>query len=386
MSAFHFEVLLLPTSLIFLLCLVATYRVVRSPAVAIVAALLKAGVYAAYFGLLFDGTFTFLDDIAYLQSGALLNAREIGVSNLDEQWPFVMSLVGGQHILYLFHNAYAFQMFGEGYYAPVALNVLITIFIAVLGARLAEKEFGLSPRSRNYFYILLLFHPDILAWSTVANGKDTLVLLAHVSLLWSASLFFSGRVRAAMAVAVPVVVFLLFLRFYVPLLFLLALVAVSVSARGSGRLKYMAVSMVALAALITLGMRDGLLDASFKILLDQFTNPVYGFIRMALTPVPFNTEVAYTFLNVPALLHWICMPLAVVGFFKIQGYGTRFSKFFIAYLLMFLALYALFRELQGPRHRYQMDYALALMQYLGFIAVARIQFPFLLKEPRTAPT
>jgi hypothetical protein len=98
---------------------------------------------------------------------------------------------------------------------------------------------------------------------------------------------------------------------------------------------------------------------------ENFVNPFYGFIRMLLTPIPFNAQREYAFLNFPALFHWMLMPFVVFGLIRLWRMNTRFSRFFIAYLLVFFSLYAVYWELQGPRHRVQMDYAWAILQFIG---------------------
>ena len=64
-----------------------------------------------------------------------------------------ISSVGGRrpHFVYYLYNTYAFRIFGEGYYAPVACNNLLTPLIAYLGTRLAVREFGLTPRQGGWF-------------------------------------------------------------------------------------------------------------------------------------------------------------------------------------------------------------------------------------------
>ncbi len=87
---------------------------------------------------------------------------------------------------------------------------------------------------------------------------------------------------------------------------------------------------------------------------------------MLLTPIPFNTQEAYNFLNIPALFHWLSMPFILNGIFYIYRVKTGFSRFFIIYLSLFMLLYGVYEELQGPRHRVQLDYAFALLQFFGF--------------------
>ena len=79
---------------------------------------------------------------------------------------------------------------------------------------------------------------------------------------------------------------------------------------------------------------------------------------------------AYAFLDVPAAIHWILMPFAVFGAYKIYQLGTPFSRFFLIYFATFAAIYSIFGELQGPRHRVQLDFAWAVFQFAGLLALA----------------
>ena len=83
------------------------------------------------------------------------------------------------------------EIFGNGYYAPVAINIALTAFIAFLGARLAIIRFGMSKFVSKLFFIYLFFHPDIFAWSNVMNGKDILVLLM-IFTFFDCDLYFSS--------------------------------------------------------------------------------------------------------------------------------------------------------------------------------------------------
>jgi len=111
----------------------------------------------------------------------------------------------------------------------------------------------------------------------------------------------------------------------------------------------------------------GEVDFQYALLAIQeaFVNPVYGFVRMALTPIPFNTEENYAFLDIPAVIHWFLMPFVGLGVIRVYRIRTTFSQFFLAYVLVFFGLYAVFGELQGPRHRVQLDYAWAVFQFMG---------------------
>ena len=91
----------------------------------------------------------------------------------------------------------------------------------------------------------------------------------------------------------------------------------------------------------------------------------------SLPPIPLNTTEATAYLDLPAAIHWLLIPFAVFGGYKIYQLKTPFSRFFLVYFMTFVGLYSMFGELQGPRHRVQLDFALAVFQFAGVLALVR---------------
>ena len=374
MNPFGIELLLSPALLILLATIVVAYWATRWPAFSILAGLTKSGIYVFYFGWAFDGTHTFYDDLQYLLGGGELLRDGVGISNLVENWDVALAIGGGIHFLYYLHNSYAFRIFGDGYYAPVALNILLTLPIALIGSHLAAKEFGLRFYRKKVFFVFLLFHPELLAWSHVVNGKDIVVLFLHILLLSAASAYFAGRIKLAVATAAPTCMALMFLRFYVPLLVAAAfLIAASNSWRSKQGLINSLVGVTLVVILIAIIGGAYIEDAGGRVQ-EHLVNPAFGLVRALLTPIPFHTEQAYSFLNVPALIHWMLLPFMLLGIVAAYRYGTPFARFLIWYFFVFVTLYAIYGELQGPRHRVQLGYAVALFQFLGLGILVRSMY------------
>jgi hypothetical protein len=362
---FGLAVLLLPASAIYLTVFACALSVTKSPVAACVLGVVKALLYLLYFGLFFDGTFTFLDDWSYLDGGAELRAEGVNLLTAVDNFPLLLAVGRGDHFIYYLYNAVAFDLFGEGYYAPVALNILTTALTALLATRIAVREQLISRRVRNLFFAFILLHPDILAWSTIYNGKDVLALFLHVLLLNASSRFFAGNKTRALLLGVPAVVALLFLRYYVPVLFAAAwMISAMSQMRGRRRLRVLAVAVVVLGGMLLQLGTEGLSFALDR-LKEDFVNPVVGLARFALTPIPFNTETAYGFLDWPAVFHWLMLPAALLGIRQVARMHRPFARFLLAYTVTFVSLYAIYGELQGPRHRIQLDFALALYQFIG---------------------
>lgn len=377
MTAFELDVLLWPTCVIFLLSLVISFKVTKMPAMSIFVAFIKSGAFLIYFGLLFDGTFTFLDDWSYLEGGETLLDEGVSLFNMVNNWEILHRVGGGEHVLYYLYNTYAFKLFGVGYFAPVACNIILTIFIAYFGSHLAVKEFGFSIRQGKWFYLFLLFQPDIFAWSNIMNGKDILVLLLHLFLLQVVALIYQKQLFYALLVGVPVVMILMFLRFYVPVLFVMTFLLAVVFGKRESVVLYIFYLMLAvvLFGLMFSWVGQGGFQYAFNSIQEKFVNPLYGFVRMLLTPVPFHTEPSYAFLNIPSLFHWLMMPFVILGLNNIRKQQGLFPRFFIIYIFVFMGLYSVFGELQGPRHRVQLEYAFATLQFIGLtLFVKNIKF------------
>lgn len=369
---FELSVLLLPAGALYVAVFACAWRATSSPALASLLGAAKALVYLVYFGFVFDGSYTFLDDWTYLERGAELRAEGVNLLTAFENLPMLIAVGQGDHFIYYLYNAVAFDLFGEGYYAPVALNSILTAPIALLATRLAVREQLVSPRLREVFFAFVLLHPDILAWSTVLNGKDILVLLLHVTLLTAFSLLFAGQWKRALLVGGPTVVALFFLRYYVPVLFAAAWIVSAVTRlRGRARIRTLAAAALVFAALMVQIGSEGL-GFALDRLREDMVNPVLGMVRFALTPVPFNTSSEYGFLDIPALFHWLMFPAALLGLRQVARMRRPFTRFLLVYVAVFTALYAVYGELQGPRHRVQLDFAWAILQFVGIGVAARL--------------
>src|SRR5680860_492526 len=131
------------------------------------------------------------------------------------------------------------------------------------------------------------------------NGKDTLVLTGTSMAVYAVSRAGQGRYPSAILLAVVVELVLFFTRLYVPLMLLTSLLAALLlaPARRKRPALWLLVPLGLAVVLSALGIH-GLADA-YSRLQAEFVNPLYGVIRMALTPIPFHTTKHYAFLDLP---------------------------------------------------------------------------------------
>lgn len=322
----------------------------------------KMTLVVAYFAWM--GTrWTFYDDVSYLQQGRQLLAagydpltilfRADGLQTL-----FVTS--GGVHILYGWWNLLAQFMFGSDYFAPVLLNVGSTFVAGAFLFRICRLA-GFGEQYARGLLVLFLLHWDVLAWSTVANMKDVLLLtLTVASLYWFARFSLPetrGRKKVVAAAALGTILFLLlWIRFYVPVL-LLGTFALWVLLKRSGWRKYVLLGGIAGALLLVLPrvIPSGLVQLAPGA-------AIVGVARALLTPQPWSIDPGYSFLLIPSLLHWLFLLPMVVGAVGVWRWSPV-GALVVLYAGTIVLFYGLVPELQGPRQRLQIAFVLAWCAY-----------------------
>ncbi len=365
-----------PAFMILVLGFLIGLWITRKPRWSLFVAATKATIFSVYYGVLFDGTFNFLDDWTYLRLGRRLLEQGVSVTNLYGHLPELFSVAGGRHFIYYLYNAESLRLLGHAYFAPVALNVVLTFAAAGFMAAAARGGLGFPKSLVIGLFVFSALHPDVLAWSTIMNGKGSLVLTGTAVAVYAVSMAGNGRYGAAVLLAVSVGGVLFFTRFYVPLMLLAAFLgAMLLSPAGRRRPALWLLVPAGLVGVVSALGVNGLLDA-YGRLQDGFVNPLYGFPRMALTPIPFHTTEHYTFLDLPQVFHWAMMPALVYGVFRVWQQATLTARFVVLYFLAMILLYGMFENLQGPRHRYQLDGLIALFQFYGGLGILKQVLPF----------
>ena len=325
----------------------------------------KVGIPTAYFAWFVSSRWIHPDGLTYanvamrlIQEGAgpLILFTPEGVGRLR-------SIAGGIHILYYWWNITSITLFGQHFYAPIFLNVLLSIVSAVVFVGVL-REIGFSEEYRRWCLVFVLLHWEVLAWTSLNNIKGTLVVLLTVTSLYGFVIVFkhaqeglSFRVAYG-GMLIGLSFFLLYsTRFYVPVL---------VTAAALGWLflhwqnpkKYVIIVVGALSILL-LAMRW---SHALRLLQLQPVSLYYGFVRFTLTPRPWGVVAAYSYLALPALFHWLFVPFAGLGALRLVA-KSRLSRFFVLFAAIVLAFFAAVPELQGPRHRFWIYF---LFAWFGF--------------------
>lgn len=385
MHPFPFGELISPTLFILFAGMLITYAFTRRVLLSYVTAVLKAGLFLLYFGWIFDGTYTFMDDRRYLEIGEQLAANHVGLSDLFSQYHYIVSTVAGSNIAYYVYNATAVQIFGFGYYAPVAINVVLTFLAAGLLMKTARSGLGMSRRTSIGLFAFVALSPDILAWSTIPNFKDTLVATATAGAVCAVALLDRHKPWRAAVLAIAAAVVLAITRLYVPLMLGVAFgITLFLSPRGRRNPWLWLLGALALVAVLH-HMGHGSLMGALHTLRSRMDNPVKGVVRFLVTPIPFHTSPGYGFMDIPQLIYWALLPFMFYGMVCAWRRATITGRFIVIYFVLMLTLYGSFTTLQGARHRVQIDGLVVVFQYFGILALLRQRFRKRIRRAAVAP-
>lgn len=363
-----------PCVFILVVGLLISYAFTRRIILSYWIAVLKAGMFLLYFGFFFDGTFTALDDWTYLHIGELFARNHVGITNVFGHYQYVVGTITAANVAYYVYNATAVRIFGYGYYAPVAVNVVLTFLAAGLLMKAARVGLGMSRRVSIGLFACLALAPDIVVWSTIPNMKDTLVATATAAAVYAITLVDEHRLVRATVLAVAAAVVLAFTRLYVPLMLGIAFgITLFLSPRGRRNPLLWVLAAIALAEVARV-MGHGSFVGGLHSVRSKMDNPVLGVLRFLVTPVPFHTAPSYAYLDIPQLVYWILLPCMVYGIFTVWRRATLTARFMVIYFLIMILLYGSFTTLQGPRHRVQVDGLITIFQYYGILALLRGRF------------
>jgi len=155
------------------------------------------------------------------------------------------------------------------------------------------------------------------------------------------------------------------LRFYVPILFATAVLLWSVL-RSPWKGKF---ALVALAVTCIYVLLENI-QPSVEFGTGFGEGIIFSLGKAILSPTPWSIVPEYSFLTIPALLHLIATPFAVVGGIWLSR-ANRLCALLVIYFLLILLLVAFQPEYFGPRHRFQGSSCLILMQFVGFCRLFR---------------
>lgn len=358
-------------------------RTLSAP-LALLAAALRVAVPVVYFAWYYTGEWTFLDDVSYIEQGRTLLAAGYNPFTVLLHRDGLMPLFGmarGVHILYGWWNHLAQYIFGPHYYSAVFLNIVVSVVAAELLGRLARRA-GFGQGYARGLQLFFLLHWDVVAWTSLINLKDILVLTLSLAALlclvdWVDTARPVRRRVWGMAGAGAAFFCLLWIRFYAPALILAAFgIWVLTQQRGWRKLVILATTGAAVLLLVpTHLIPAGIVHASPVGL-------VFGAVRFLVTPQPWAIVGAYSFLVLPSIVHWAIFLPSLFGAVLLWR-ASRVMALLLIYAALVTAFFAAVPELQGTRQRLQIVFVLAWMQYQALYWVAAHLAPRL--EPAGEP-
>ena len=327
-------------------------------------AFLKVSLPFVYFAFFFDAQWTFLDDGVYLRHAQDLLDHGYGpFASLGETRFYVrlFMLSQGIHFFYTWWNLFALWLFGPHYWAPVYLNILVSSGAVVTFSRLLSDG-ELPSRYRLYAVVFFALNFEILAWSSVFNLKDVLVMALSLVALRRLLLISAGHVRVGNVFALlGALAVLMGLRYYVPAMLVGSTCLWALfSLRGLQRPT--STAAIVAASLVIGGWVATHAGRSFSYL--HVENIAFGVLRFLLTPQPWSLEDNYTFLLVPSIVNWALVPLLFFGIVRLWR-DVPELRLMVFYGALMAALYGITPELNGPRERIQLIPIMSLAIFHG---------------------
>jgi hypothetical protein len=355
---------LLAVSVAFIVLITLVLQRVLPARLSLLIALIKIGIPFAYYAFFITGQWTFLDDQVYLSHAKDLLARGFHPLGSLTDRAFIVRLLflsQGLHFFYTWWNMFAVWLFGPHYWAPVFLNVLLSAFAVVSFSRLLA-DWSVPRGYRIAATCFFALDVEVLAWSSILDLKDIVVMTFSVSALRALLLITSGRfaVRSVLVMIASMVI-LTVTRFYVPAMMLAA--AVCMMLVSFNVLRRPGTAFLVLMLCVAVGVSLGKHFVS-NLWIVQLQNAGFGLLKFLLTPQPWSLEENYSFLLVPSIVHWATFPLLVFGALRLWR-DLPAVRLLTVYCLIMFGVYAVSTMLLGPRERIQLIPILSLFTFHG---------------------
>jgi len=365
---YSFLSVLYPSISIFLFGFFVLTIFLKSPKLAFIVSFVKAFIFFIYFYSFFDGTFTFLDDVKYLNDSLKFIYDGKTFLELVQNPLELIYTFGHFHFLYYLYNIVTIEIFGEYYFSPIAMNVMLTFLTAVILYKLLFLLNFTKDISKTITIIYLL-HWDIVAWSSIVNFKDFLVQFFTIFIIY---LLIKNDIKFRLyniLLIIFSILLLTFLRFYIPyfILFSFLLYKFFVKYRNTKKNKFIYLNFVFIFLTFSLSIIFFQFQDELNLFLNNFTNPFIGLVRYLITPLPFHMEDGYGFLIFSSLIDFLLLPIFIYGIYSFIKIENQYKYFIIIYFMLILLFYGSFIELQGPRHRIQILPYIVIFQSIGIL-------------------
>ena len=365
--------LIFPSLTIFFVSIFISFKLTKNAVFSLFISLVKTFIFFAYFSIFGDNLIKIGDDGSYYKFGLLLKENNITFYNFLFNLDTVFRIVSlDSAIGYYIFNLISFQIFGNSYSSPMALNILICVLSAYLFTKLLLNENLLSQKNYKYFYLFFSLNPVILTWSSLINIKDLFVMFLTIALFYSFVFFKENKILKSFLLGIFISVILFYTRFYIPLIFYVSVFIVWSINNKKNIKSLLLIFIVGVIAFIY--YKDAIFGAT-NTMKEFAYNPLLGYIRILLTPLPFKISELYSFLTISSFYKFIIFPFLCLGI--LSSFKFRKSQFFqILFIYTFLLLLILSSTeiLQGPRQRLQVESILIYLEFIGIIYFKKLLY------------
>jgi hypothetical protein len=308
------------------------------------------------------------DSENYLETAIEIKSKINTGASIHEVLSLLFSYAGGRHIIYYLYNTLAVSLFGEGHYAPVALNTSLIAIMAALFVRLVKP---LSINSYNFqrkLYLYVLLNPELIGWTITHNVKDLFVLFLIVSAL-VCIIGLRSRPLISLIVLSVIITTLIFLRFYIIGIIFASLFITyffSSAPNKSNKSGFLGIIALIILASIYFGVAIPILSQlSDRLNFQNLVQIPYGIVKFLFTPIPFNATGGYVFLNFTQFFYLSMSFFMFLGFIY-SAKGTNFSTMLIfTFFILVTFIFAMSPDFHDVRHRIMLLPFISYFQFVG---------------------
>lgn len=320
-----------------------------------------------YFLYFFDGVLANDDGRYYLYSLQIIQnfGCGLGLFPNSDLFSYATYISEGIHFGYAYLSSIILCIFGGDYSSAVLSNVFISTFISINILKIIKY---LNVTLAKTLILVIFLHPDIIAWSSFLNLKDTIVAwLVSVILLRVSKLILLNESPRYLTMLIVLVVLVSFRYYLVP-----TLVAIIVFSFLFSRKKVdFKLFIFFMATFFAISFEFKVLSRIWSLISETSIITIYNSFRFLIGPLPFQLSQEYSFLLLPSSFHIISFPVAILGGILLYKKTRKLFLIFFVFGGILTLFYALFPGLLGPRHRYQLIAIYGLFQALGLSVIIK---------------
>lgn len=346
---------------------IVLYLVFRSPLVSLLLASIRVAILIWSMSLVASDTVP-ADSLHYFSVSASLYEARVP---LGEQFLFT-----GHHILYYLSNQLSFQLFGLNPFSPLILNLIYSLIGFHLLSR-SLSDLKLTPYRFSFSFFLL--SPELLCWTGFYNLKESLLFCLLSLLIFTTSRLYLGRSTSLWLISSILALSLLFfMRFYIPILLLLSLLAAysyyqlrvfttSATITIQRLLLLLLIILVSAYAVVYLGRLPTIdLYHSWQSFSPSFSLAPTFEILKPLSLFSSKYDAQSPLLALASLTNLLLLPLALYTLYYIRHFFS--SMYFLWLFLFFLAsifLFFFFPDISGRRQLFSLAPLFLSLQAIG---------------------